>query len=43
MKIHSTLTAAALAMLLAGPAFGDDDDDRDRDRRDRGHERDDRP
>lgn len=40
MKIHSTLTAAALAMLLAGPAFGDDDGDRDR--RDRGNERGDR-
>ncbi|MGH8251140.1 MAG: hypothetical protein ACREVI_10675 [Steroidobacteraceae bacterium] len=35
--IKSTLTAAALAMLLAGPAFGDDDD-----RRRRGHDRDDR-
>jgi hypothetical protein len=48
--IKSTLTAATLAMLLAGPAFADDDDDRrrrgDRDDRydhrydDRRHDRD---
>jgi len=38
MKIHSTLTAAALAMFLASPAFGDDDDRG----RGRGHDRDDR-
>jgi hypothetical protein len=38
MKIHSTLTAAALAMLLASPAFGDDDGGR----HGRGHDRDDR-
>jgi len=38
MMIKTTLTAGMLAMLLAGPAFGDDDDDRRR----RGHDRDDR-
>jgi len=36
--LKSTLNAGLLAMLLAGPAFGDDDDDRRR----RGHDRDDR-
>jgi hypothetical protein len=35
--IKSTLTAAALALLLAGPAFADDDD---HDRRPRGDDRD---
>jgi len=40
--IKSTLTAAALAMLLAGPAFADDDGrrgDRDRDRGERHSDR----
>ena len=43
-KLKTSLTAAALLAMLAGPAFADDDDRRDRNRRDRydyRHDRDD--